>query len=271
MADDMMADPTPKVYQYAFKRGLQPITHDRSGTIKFKDVFTLSNLPAAPPLPFGIFSSPHSLAPKTIGAKPLGILGNTTAGDCVIASKAHQAMVTNAAAGRYVEFSAANCLKDYYALTGGRDTGLDIDNTTKWAMTTGVQDATGTRHPIDAHMEIDHNNLSEMKAALSIFGTIELGLDLADDQEQQFTDGVPWTPVGTPNGGHDVPIVDWNHHDMPVVITWGGLQALSQSFLAARCSIAVASFTLDYLNAKGLSPQGYDAPRLRAMIAERQT
>lgn len=242
-------------------RGLKPVNQDRYFMIKFSDVFNTEFLPTPPPLPFGFGQK----------VPVLGMLGNDSVGNCVMAGANHEHQVTNAAAGHPVAFDTAHCKQDYFALTGGTDSGLDIDAAAKWRISTGVQDATGKRHKVDTYIQLNHNDPIQLRAAIATFGAIGLGWDLSDDQEQQFDSGKPWALTSAkPNGWHYTACTDVNHDDMLVCITWGRLQGIMPSFLNARCNAAVAYLNLDFLNKLNLTPQGYDAPRLRAMIAERQ-
>ena len=87
---------------------------------------------------------------------------------------------------------------------------------------------------------------------------------------RQFEAGLPWTVPSkvTPVGGHYVPCVGRNSAGQLLVVTWSRLHGMTQDFYARFCDEALAYLSLEMLDAKGLSPEGFDRAGLLAVLAK---
>jgi hypothetical protein len=124
-------------------------TAARPGAVSFKfsRYFDLAALPT-PPRRFGHYQK----------VQQWGELGNDIAGDCVWAGAGHETMLWNAANKRPINITAANSLSDYSALTGYSpskpfsDRGTDMSDAADYRRKTGIVDAAGIRHTVDAYV-----------------------------------------------------------------------------------------------------------------------
>ena len=214
------------------------------------------------------------VVPKRFGhvgnAQPrFGMQGNDQAGDCVLAGAIHEIMVWAWATKRTIPpFNTQLVLGEYFKLTGGADTGLDPIKVAKWRCSTGVLDANGTRHKIKAFASV--GTTTDIELAAYLFGACGIGLALPDNAEDQYRAREPWDDTsGAPNPkkGHYVPIVGKNAAGNLIAVTWGRLQAISDSYLNTYCVGGVCFFSLDYLLTTGASPELFDEAQLDADLS----
>ena len=157
-------------------------------------------------------------------------------GDCVMAEKDHALKVANAIVKVLLDEpvdelptpTADEIVTEYFVLTGGQDTGLDIVSTLQVWQSTGLF---GTK--IAAYAPVNYQNLVELHQAVAFFGLCEIGINVQQAQMDQFDADQEW--VWEPNspviGGHDVCITGYEP-DGVWVATWGKLQKCSYQFLA---------------------------------------
>jgi hypothetical protein len=218
---------------------------------------------------------PTSFGHESNGAD-WGMLGNDTVGDCVFAGSAHETMLW-ATEGRLnpVPFTTANVLSDYSAVTGynpndpNSDQGSDVQQVAAYRKNTGIIDATGVRHKIDAYAAVE--GLSQLDLAVWLFGAVGVGVNLPSSAEDQFTNGQVWdvVPNDTIQGGHYIPAVGKNSAGNYVFITWGKLQAATPQWVSTYMDEAVAYLSLDILNASSkMSPEGFDLSALTQYLGE---
>lgn len=233
--------------------------------LAFSDVFDASKLPVPPPV-FG-----H----ESIG-RQWGMLGNDEYGDCVFAGAAHETMVFAREGGNNtIGFSTFDVLQDYAAVTGfdprnpDSDQGTDMQAAASYRRKTGVRDGVGVRHKIDAYLALQVGNWDQLMIAMYLFGAAGIGVQLPDSAEKQFDAHMPWTVVkgAQIEGGHYISGVGRNSHTEALVVTWGRLQAMSRDFYERFNDEGCAYVSLEILNAKGLSPEGYDQAGLRKYLA----
>jgi hypothetical protein len=198
------------------------------------------------------------------------MLGNDQAGCCVMAGGVHEIMTLFWATRRPIpRFSTKGVLAQYYALTGGKDTGLDPVTAAKWRCKTGITDDDGRPHKVKAFAALD--NSDEILLAAYLFGACGIGLELPDDAEQQFNARVPWADTKgdpKPENGHYVPVVGRNTRGMLIVVTWGRLHALSLDYLEKYCAGGVCYFSEEYMLPSGVTPELYQEAALDADLAQ---
>jgi hypothetical protein len=201
-----------------------------------------------------------------------GMLGNDTVGDCVIAGADHAIMLWTAeGTGAPVAFTTANALADYSAITGynpndpNSNQGTDIRTALQYQQTTGMINAPGKRHKIGAFLALDQTNFNEVLEALYLFSVVKIGIMLPESAQQQFANGQPWTVVaGSPiEGGHDVELTGFDGTWLKLV-TWGVGWEMSVEFFKAYCDEAWVALSEEFLNGKGVSPEGFDLTQLQA-------
>jgi hypothetical protein len=234
----------------------------RPGAISFKfsKYFKVAALPT-PPAVFG-----HQAL-----VSDYGILGNNQYGDCVLAGGDHEEMLWNAEAGVAVAFTDANALSDYTALTGfnpadpATDQGTDMQAAASYRRTTGLIDANGVRHKVDAYVAPAVGDVNELMAATYLFGAVGFGFQFPASAMTQFNAGQPWSVVpGSPiEGGHYCPCVGRAASGNLVVVTWGALQEMTPEFAATFNDESVCYLSLEALK-NSISPENFDLATLQA-------
>ena len=236
---------------------------------KFGAIFSAADLPTVP-LILGRVEVIHRLGLEW------GMLGNDQAGNCVEVSAPHQVMQWHALAGTPIPtFTAETSLADYSAVTGyvpdsqGTDNGTDMGAFATYWKSTGIADITGARHKIDLSVNISPGNLAQVALSIFMFGSADIGLQLPSSAMDQFASGQPWVPIAgsVREGGHDVPLIGRNSAGYYIGVTWGRLQAIHPSFLTTYMDEGGGHISVEMLNAKHLSPRGYDQAALTAAAA----
>jgi hypothetical protein len=242
------------------RRGMAP-WQPEAIKLKMSDYLVLS---AVPPVP-ATFGHVHSPAPSG----GWGLLGNDKAGDCVLAGAAHETIVWAWATRRPIpRFTAPNVLKQYYALAGGADGGLDPIATAKWRCSNGLADADGDIHKVKAFGAI--SGTAELEQATYLFGVCGVGAALPDSAEQQFQNREPWSDLSSePNkkNGHYFVVVGKNSKGNYMVVTWGRLQAMTPAYFDRYAVGGLCYFSQEYLTETGKSPELFDEAQLDADLA----
>ncbi len=207
----------------------------------------------------------------------IDMLGNQVAGDCVWATQAHLLQCMQRGAGKpETAFSEKSVLSDYSAATGfvmgneATDQGTSMDAAAKYWRQTGIVDAKGNRHKIDAYAELRITDPDELFQAAFDFGGVALGVQLPESAMDQWDENTPWTYWGHPSkilGGHATTLCGRNRAGMAVIATWDGIIAASVQWLEKYADEAVVFISLDYLDERGLNPRGYDRAEIERRLA----
>lgn len=212
-------------------------------------------------------------APRSFGHYDLlpadgwGMLGNDQYGDCVLAGADHETMLWNKIAGRDVAFDEATALQDYGRITGftpadpNSDQGTDMQAAASYRRKTGIVDASGNRHTVEAYAAVGLTPTALAQAA-HLFGAVGWGFRVPTSAMQQFNDGQPWSDVGDENieGGHYVSLVG-RKNGRYAFVTWGHLQWATAGFVRKYGDEAIAYLTPEMLTA-GKSAEGFDTTTL---------
>lgn len=202
-----------------------------------------------------------------IGNKDWGMFGNDTYGDCVLAGAAHETIVWNAACGKKVLFTDQNVLSDYSAITGfnpndpNSDQGTDMKEAASYRRKTGIVDANGVRHTIDAYLSITPGDLTEHYIAMYLFGAVGIGIEFPASAMDQFRKGKTWSVVSKSpiEGGHYLPLVAKRRSIENV--TWGAEQAMTTGFFRKYNDESLVYLSKDALVDRK-SPEGFDYDKL---------
>ncbi len=169
----------------------------------------------------------------TEGITDFGLLGNDTAGDCGEAGVRHVEMTTAIAAGLPLPtFTAQEALAEYFAFTGGQDTGVNLADFLLWLYKKGR---------IKAFAPVDHTNVALANALLAEFHALYCGVNLTDDANALFNAGQPWTVANgetpDPTEGHCIEKVRAMDPSLPGAmdgwVTWGAVQPSTVQWSAA--------------------------------------
>lgn len=194
--------------------------------------------------------------------------GNDQWGDCVWAMIGHMIEAwTQYASGTAVEVTTDQLLAAYSAVTGfdpnagpsgnnSTDNGTNIADALDYWRTTGV-----AGHKILAYAKVDHSNPGEVEAAINLFGSIAVGVNLPTSAMDQFNAGQEWTVVqGSPiDGGHAIHAGAYDTAAKDArVTTWGAVQSLDDPWWTAYVEEAWVAVTPEWVAATGLSPSGLD-------------
>src|ERR1700693_1179043 len=232
----------------------------------FSDYFDATKLPT-PPAVFGHYQGIQ-----------WHMLANDKYGCCLFSGGAHKGMLWSLEGGRpRSRFTSYDVLSDYAENTGfdikqtdakgnnPTDNGADMQQIAAFWKNKGMLSADGTRHRIDGYLALQKGNWDELVLATYLFGAAGVGLQLPQSAMDQFDAGHPWTVPTRPKiiGGHYVPSVGRDANGNVLVVTWGAVIPMTQLFYQRFSDEAIAYVSLEVLNAKGLSPEGYDADELR--------
>jgi hypothetical protein len=231
---------------------------------KFTDFFDPSKLPT-PPAVFGHYHKVPKFYP----------LGNNDFGDCVWAGAAHEHQVWSLAGGwERPRFTTHDVLSDYSAVTGfdkakpDTDQGTDMQAAASYRRKVGVIDATGLRHQIDSYIALQVGNAEQMILAMWLMGAAGIGVQLPSYAMDDFDAGKPWEVKAKPRiiGGHYIPGVGRDKDGNIVFVSWGKVASMTPEFYERFSDEALAYVSLEILNAKRLSPDGFDADGLRRAL-----
>lgn len=239
------------------KLGKLPVRHD-ARTLKLS-----SYLHTPPPVP----------ASADWGGKvrAWGMLANDTVGDCTCAGAGHADMLWTANASTEVAVTDAEVLAAYSAITGytpsdpSTDQGanmLDVLNYWRKAGIAGIS--------INSYVSVDWTKPAEVAAAIFLFGSLYIGVNLPQSAEDAFNAGQPWTDTTDTNilGGHCVLLTGYDQKAGTVrLVTWGQEITASMAWLKAYCEEAYAALTGWWIEATGISPSGFNLLQLQADLS----
>lgn len=229
-------------------------------SFKFAKYFIAAALPT-PPAVFGHYGAIASW----------GELGNNRYGNCVLAGGAHETMLWTAEAGNIAAFDDNSVLSDYAAITGfdpsdlNTDQGTDMQEAASYRRKTGLLDADGNRHIIDAYVAPATGDVNELLTATYLFGAVGIGIRFPKTAMAQFDAGKPWSvvPGAVLDGGHYVPCVGRAPSGNLVIVTWGRTQEMEPPFFELYNDENVAYLSLEMLK-NSMSPEGIALTALEA-------
>lgn len=172
------------------------------------------------------------------GIRSWPMYGNDAWGDCVFAGLGHhEQQISMLGQGAEVRVELADVLGGYSAVTGfNQNAGPPGDNPTdqgtyvidamSWWRKTGI-----AGHRILAYASLDPSNLTLIKQAIALFGTVGIGFNFPASAMSQFNQGKPWDVVsGSPiEGGHYVTAGAYDPTYIKTV-TWAAEQLMTYAF-----------------------------------------
>ncbi len=192
-----------------------------------------------------------------------GMLANDKVGDCAVAGAMHCCMLWNKTHGRDIFFTDRDARGDYYTITGGEDTGMDMVTAARFWRNSGFRDSQANRHKIAAYMAVDPKNLEHVYTAAYLFDAVGLGVKITSGAESQFFYGHPWANVPGDKviAYHYVPLIGRVANGNAIVVTWGRAQEVEQSWLGANLQECIAMVSEEDLML-GKSEEGFDISAL---------
>jgi hypothetical protein len=201
--------------------------------------------------------------------KGWGMMLNDNIGDCTVAACGHEIQQWTANAGQQQNPADDDILSAYEAVSGYKpgqantDRGADMLTVLKYWRKVGI-----AAHKIGAFASVDPANVDHIRAALWIFGSVYLGLNLPVSAQKQDVWDVPAggaTADGEPGswGGHAVEIAGFGPKGV-LIVTWGALKWMTWDFLKTYGGEAYAIISQDFL-VNGKTPNnGFDMNTLKA-------
>lgn len=197
----------------------------------------------------------------------LGMLGNDTVGDCVVAGGYHavdvyefngQAVTTS--------FTSTQALADYSAMTGYTPSNPNSDQgaTLQEGLEYWQQNGFGG-YKIDAFAQIDNTNLALVQACIAYFGVAYAGLNVPSSAQQQFSAGQEWSVVARSRieGGHCVPLIGFDQASF-TCITWGATQQMTTAFYQKYFDEIWVPISVDWMEKSGVTPSGLNTAQANA-------
>jgi hypothetical protein len=173
--------------------------------------------------------------------------------------------------GVAASFTAADAIREYSLesgydpATGRNDNGCNILSVLKRRQKLGL-----AGHTIRGYARLDPNNVDQLKAAVYLFGNVEVGLDLPLSAQPPAAWSDPSNTRGrnAPGswGGHDVPLLGYDDTGFWCV-TWGQPKHLSWGFWQTYGSEAWTAFSDEWMTLAGPAPSGLNLDQLYADIA----
>ena len=184
--------------------------------------------------------------------------GNQSVGCCTIAAAAHAETVWEAYCGRKRVPAKSAVLRDYFALTGGPDSGLVmLDVCNHWRQV-GV-----TGEKILAFAGVDRRDHTAIKQAISLFGGLYLGFRVQEAAISDFNARRMWTPGPDTGEGHCIWLYAYTP-DWVAGLTWGSTQRGTWEWFDAMADESFAILPGE----ASLAPfaPGLDLPALQAAL-----
>lgn len=197
-----------------------------------------------------------------------GMFDNDTVGDCTCAEAAHELMLMTAHTSEMVMPTLEDVITMYSAVSGyvpgeeDTDQGAAITDILDYRKTVGF-----AGHKILGWAKVDNTNLMSVKQAIWLFGAVNIGINVPDNAQDQFSNGKPWNLDGREHeieGGHCIPIFGYGSEGASC-ITWGARQEMSWDWFRKYCDEAYAVITEDWMmQATGLTPSGFNLAQLQS-------
>jgi len=203
------------------------------------------------------------------------MLGNDRYGDCVFAGADHETMLWNKLALTPVSFTDQNALSDYGAvtgfdpITGNNDNGTVVREALDYRRSTGLIDANGKRHRIDAYAQIDAQDWEMLHRCIWSFGAVGIGFNFPDSAWDQFDNNQLWDVVSGARieGGHYVPMVgSMNPASEVTFVTWSKRARMSKAFYEKYNDEAWVPLSKEFLRAGGYNYRHIDWNTLQSWL-----
>lgn len=238
-------------------------------TLSFAKFMRVPVLPAPPEKNYW----EYKINPATIG-----MYGNDQVGDCTCAEVAHHLMLMTAHTGTMFTPDPAEVIKMYSAISGydptqtdsngnnPTDTGCAITDVMAYMVTTGLQG-----HKYDGWASIDPSNQAHRQLAVYLFGGTNVGVQLPQSAQDQFSAGETWEPGGddTIEGGHCILQSGYGAEGVNFE-TWGkGDQKATNAWDSQFVDECYVPLSKDWVNvATELAPSAMNYAALQTILSE---
>lgn len=206
---------------------------------------------------------------------------NDQIGDCTIAGICHAFSAMAVYAGFHEPIFADAAVTTAYSAVSGyvpgdpaTDNGADMATVLSYMSKTGIPDEMGKVHKVAGWAAFgDPQNETLLAQTLAATGTVYLGSEIQQAQEDQFSSGQPWewVPGQPPIGGHCYVLQRRAVGGVGILrmATWGAIQPATRQFQwnaggSAGGGEAYYVASEDYISANGVTMQGLDLAQLCA-------
>lgn len=204
--------------------------------------------------------------------KNYGMMRNDKIGCCAVAGPAHMIQAWTANASKETIISDEDVVKIYSKLsgynpvTGENDNGLVLLDVLKEWRNVGF-----CGHKIGAFAQVNHRNISEIKAAINLFGGTLNGIGLPVSAQKQViwdtpSNGAIGDGAKYSWGGHCTTSPDYNG-SVNTHITWGKKVNATWNFMVTYADEIWAIISPDFLN-QNRAPNGFDLNQLLIDLAK---
>lgn len=227
-----------------------------------------------------ILGAPPIEADWTGGITDWGMMLNNSLGDCTIAGCGHAVQGwTKVSTG--VEYTLPDwVIAFYYGTWDGynpKDSstdqgGVEIDVLNNWRKYGfGYRTHHMGHNRLFAYADVDPNHINHVKQAINLFGGVYIGLALPLSAQGQDI----WRVVGDGQSGDSAP-GSWGGHcvwcpkydsNYVTCVTWGGLVKMTWEFWRAYCDESHVLLSPDFIEASGVSVNGFDVQALKKDLA----
>lgn len=158
---------------------------------------------------------------------------NDQLGCCVITGKMHKLGLWSANDKSPVILATDEEVRSQYkSICGPFDNGCVITEVLDVFKDRGLK-AGGVTHKIDGYVQVDWTNQEEVKAAIYLFGSLTLGINIPSSWVNS-SDGDLWDKTVSPIvGGHDVCTVGYDERGVQIS-TWGGLRTITWAAFTSK-------------------------------------
>jgi hypothetical protein len=201
------------------------------------------------------------------------ILGNDQNGCCTLAAAYHidGTMISNAGEPIPPQLTAAACVKLYYQLTGGADSGLDEQLVWNYWQSNGL--LPDGSHKIIGRAAVQPQDMIEAQTAIWLFENLYICASLPDEwiNPPPSESGFTWDVAGDPDPDNGHAFAGFGYNPTGVLInSWGMTGTLTWDALAKYAVVAAGGdlatvFSVDAINtATQKAPNGFDFSQLMA-------
>ena len=161
-------------------------------------------------------------------------------GDCGFAAREHNRRAKAACYGQTETWETSDALvAEYLLYDHGQDVGVNLADVLLAWFRAGK---------IAAFAPVDHTDPAAVDSAMEAFKGVLVGVDLTDDANQLFSEGLPWTVAGgqqpDPDEGHAIVKLKADGSELDWYGTWGALQAATRNWSGAcvvECWVIITS------------------------------
>lgn len=198
---------------------------------------------------------------------------NDQLSDCTCAAVGHQVEAWSAYGNVLLTMSQQAILGLYEAMgyvpgNPSTDNGCVVQDVLQFMVDTGIPgesipgESASDQQKYSMFAQIKNlKNMETVYQALYLFGSVYIGIDVAQSAMDQFKNNEPWSYAGDDNilGGHAICIQAKLSTGDLNVITWGAVQTMEQSFWDNYVKEAWVVIDPDWISAtSGEAPEGLD-------------